>query len=503
MLLRTSNKSIEEAAEGGLSPLPTQIVSNGEYWPLPQSPKQRSVERLFNEMADERARKLGWSRRRFLGSACGTATALMAMNIIHGCGGDNGGFAVDDGTTRDPDAACERLRADFFVMDVQTHHVDLEGAARNPAVANFFSSYRFCSPATIADGSCHPGVLAELSQANFLKEVFLDSETAVAIMSGIPAPSRAVQALSNEAMAGTRDRANELGASQRMLTQGMLTPNFPRGNTAGTNIEDMQHLVEDLGIVALKTYTGAGAGPNFTGFNPWGNIQPWWLDDEAVSYPMLQEAERLGIRVINTHKGFRLGIFDPDYIHPRDVPKAARDWPQMNFVIYHSAGEYLDDLVELKRTQLPEATNVYAELGSIFAQRVLADGFPDSLGHLLGKLVNAFGSDHILWGTDAIWWGSPQWQIDALKTFRMPQRLMDEYGYPQITDAIKAQIFGGNAARLYGVDVNAVRCPLPGDMIAQAKAAYPEVAQPSLRTYGPKTRREFLQLAFSGPNPLL
>jgi predicted TIM-barrel fold metal-dependent hydrolase len=507
MLLRTSKKTIEEPAEAERLPIPTQIVSNGEYWPSPQTPTQRTVERLINVMAEERARKLGWSRRRFLRSACGTATALMALNIVHGCGGDSdpsaGGFAVDDCATRDPAAARERFTADVFIMDVQTHHVDLEGpVSTNPGLADFFRSYRFCAPATIADGSCHPGVLNELSRANFLKEVFLDSETAIAIMSGIPAPSRSFQALSNEAMAATRDVANELGASQRMLTQGMLTPNFPPRNNSGTNIEDMEHLVKDLGIVALKTYTGAGAGPNFTGFNTWGSIKPWWLDDEKVSYPMLAEAERLGIRIVNTHKGLRLGIFDPDYIHPRDVPKAARDWPQMNFVIYHSAGEYLDELVELKRTQIPEATNVYAELGSIFAGNVLNDSFPDSVGHLLGKLINAFGADHVIWGTDAIWWGSPQWQIDALKTFRMPQRLIEENGYPEITDQIKAQIFGGNAARLYGIDTNAVRCTLPSDMVAQAKLAYPDVRQPSLRTYGPKTRREFIKLAFSGGNPL-
>jgi predicted TIM-barrel fold metal-dependent hydrolase len=502
MLLRTGRKSEHEEDGGGL-PLPTQIVSNGEYVPPPQSPQQRAVERLVNEMADERARKLGWSRRQFLRSACGTATALMAINLVHGCGSDGeGGFDVDDCATRDPDAARERLHADYFIVDAQTHHVDLEGpGATNPSLRSFFQSFRFCAPPTVADGSCHPGVLAELSRANYFKEVFLDSETAVAMMSGIPAPSRSFQALSNEAMAATRDLGNELGASQRMLTQGMLTPNFAPGNNAGTNIEDMEHLVRDLGIVALKTYTGAGAGPSFNGLNIWGNNPAWWLDDEDVAYPMFAEAERLGIRIINTHKGFQLGIFDPEHIHPRDVPKAARDWPQLNFVIYHSAGEFLDDLVALKQTQLAGANNVYSELGSIFAQRVLSSSFPDSVGHLLGKLINAFGSDHVIWGTDAIWWGSPQWQIDALKTFRMPQRLIEQHGYPEITDSIKAQIFGGNAAALYQLDADAIRCTLPNDMVARAKSVYPQIAQPSLRTYGPKTRREFLRQAL-GANPL-
>lgn len=505
MLVRTTRKADEAEEDLSATPVPTQIVSNGEYWPLPQSLRQRTVQRVAEAMAAERARKLGWSRRRFLQSTCGTATALMALNLVHGCGdgGEGGGFAVDDCATRDPQAARELFRADYFVVDAQTHHVDLDGAVkRNPTLADFFRSFRFCAPATLADDSCHPGALDELSRANFLKEVFLDSETAVAMMSGIPAPSRSFQALSNEAMAATRDLGNELGASQRMLTQGMLTPNFPPGNTAGTNIADMEHLVRDLGVAALKVYTGAGTGPNFSGLSTWGSIRPYWLDDEEVAYPMFAEAQRLGLSIINAHKGLRLGIFDPEYIHPRDLPKAVRDWPGLNFVVYHSAGEYLDDLVELKRTQLPQATNLYAELGSVFAQAVLADDFPDSVGHLLGKLINAFGADHILWGTDAIWWGSPQWQIDALKTFRMPPRLIEQYGYPEITAETKSLIFGRNAARLYKVDPAAIRCTLPSDMVAQAKAAYPQVAAPSLRTYGPATRRDFIRLNFSGRNPL-
>jgi uncharacterized protein len=495
MLLRTSRKTREDDAYDGGLPIPTQIVSNGEFYPIPQTPRQQLVENVLRRMADERARALGWSRRRFLQSACGTATALMAINIVSGCGdsSSSGGFAVDDCATRDPAAARELFASDYFIVDVQTHHADLEGAiAANPALQDFFQAFRVCNPAAIEAGTCTPNSLVELSRANYLKEIFLDSETAIAMMSGIPAPNAQLQLISNEAMAATRDLGNELGASQRMLTQGMLTPNFPPGSDTGTNIGDMEHLVRDLGIRALKTYTGAG-------FGVFGDIPPWWLDDEDVSYPMLAEAERLGINIVNTHKGLRLGIFDPEYIKPRDIPKVARDWPQMNFGIYHSAFEYLDDLCALKRNEIPEATNVYPELGAVFASAVL-NGV-DAVGHLLGKLVTTFGADHILWGTDSIWYGSPQWQIDALKSFRMPQQLMDQFGYPEITTDMKRQILGLNASRLYDIDVEEVRCTLPGDRLAEAKVAYADMAEPSLRTYGPRTRREFLNMAFGGRDP--
>ena len=110
-------------------------------------------------------------------------------------------------------------------------------------------------------------------------------------------------------------------------------------------------------------------------------------------------------------------------------------------------------------------------------------------------------ADHVLWGTDSIWCGTPQWQINARKTFKMPQRLMDEFGYPDITDEVKAQIFERNAARLHDIDIEAVRCTLPEDRLAMARAEYQTGAIPSLRTYGPKTRRDFLKMAFGRRQP--
>ncbi len=495
MLLRTNNKTIEDNERD--LPIPTQLVSNGEYWPVPQTQRQRQIEELTLSMADERARELGVSRRSFLRSAAGTATALMALNIANGCGSDDdGGFAVDECATRDPDAARATFQADYFIVDVQTHHADLDGPVGNvPILGDFYRGFRICYPGMeLAD--CTRGELSELSRLNYVKEVLIDSETSVAMMSGLPAPNASLELIGNAAMAATRDLGNELGASQRMLTQAMLTPNVASSDTR-TSIEDMEWLVNELGIRALKTYTGAGHRGEDPATAVWGDTKPWWLDDEEVAYPMYEEALRLGINIVNTHKGLRLGIFDRDHIHPRDVPKAVLDWPEINFAIYHSAGEYLDELVEIRRNLPAERQNLYAELGAIFASAVIS-GDVDQVGHLLGKLLNSFGPERILWGTDSIWYGTPQWQIDALKTFRMPQHLMDEFGYPEVTDEVKARIFGLNAADLYGIDANAVRCTIADDPIAMVKSEYQSEQYRSLRTYGPKTRRDFIKMNYSG-----
>ncbi|MEZ5166109.1 MAG: amidohydrolase family protein [Acidimicrobiales bacterium] len=493
-------------------PLPTQFVSNGEFVPLPQSARQRRVEAHLNAMADERVGRAGTSRRAFLRSQAGMAAAFAALNAVYGCA--DGDAATPPGTTRPPastdafpvtpestveeSAACELFAGEYFILDSQTHHVDFEGPA-DPALLNsIYGRFTGCPPAALDPaGPCEPGSPAEkLSRANYLKEIFLDSETTVAMMSGIPAGSTATQTISNDGMAATCEMANELGSSQRCILQGMLTPNFPdtvQTGQLGTLVRDMEHLKEDLGIRALKCYTGAGgAGSAFP-------FPGWWLDDEAVAYPMYEEAERLGIGVVNVHKGFEQGVFDPEYCSPRDFPKAVADWPNLNFVCFHSAVDlppyerYLDDLLRLRREEMGDATNVFTELGGAWATRVIQGG--DAAAHFLGRLLLDFGEDQILWGTDAIWNGSPQWQINALKLFRMPERLMEEFGYPEVTPEIKAKIFGLNAAKLYGVDPDEARCVVPGDAIAEAKIVYDGegLAQPSNRRYGPTTRREFFR----------
>ena len=52
------------------SPIPTQMISNGEYMPVPQTEKQKRVEARIEELADAASKKLGISRRHFWPSTC-------------------------------------------------------------------------------------------------------------------------------------------------------------------------------------------------------------------------------------------------------------------------------------------------------------------------------------------------------------------------------------------------------------------------------------------------
>jgi hypothetical protein len=131
----------------------------------------------------------------------------------------------------------------------------------------------------------------------------------------------------------------------------------------------------------------------------------------------------------------------------------------------------------------PGIKNIYMELGSTFAQLVTTH--PAVCAHLIGQIIGAFGVDHVLWGTDSIWYGTPQWQIEAFRRFQIPDELLDKYRYPSLTRRVKEQIFGLNAARVFGIDVSAKRHELPMDVLGKIRMSYLEEGpEPSHRAYG-------------------
>ncbi len=66
------------------TPIPTQTVASDEYFPAPQTPKQRELEARLLALGDEQAQRHGISRRKFFQSAAGMAAAYVALNETFG-----------------------------------------------------------------------------------------------------------------------------------------------------------------------------------------------------------------------------------------------------------------------------------------------------------------------------------------------------------------------------------------------------------------------------------
>jgi predicted TIM-barrel fold metal-dependent hydrolase len=154
---------------------------------------------------------------------------------------------------------------------------------------------------------------------------------------------------------------------------------------------------------------------------------------------------------------------------PGDIGKAAKDWPNLNFIIYHAAIEKgrptAKDVEPFRKTgrigwvtdlsEIPEkygVSNVYGELGGVFAATAVA--YPELCAGVLGTLIRGLGPDHVCWGTDSIWWGSPEWQIEAMRRIEVPEGMQKKYGFKPLGAAdgpVKKKIFGETSAGLYQV----------------------------------------------------
>jgi predicted TIM-barrel fold metal-dependent hydrolase len=453
-------------------PFPTHAVSNMEWVPTGPTEKQKLAERLIAQECADQAKRHGMSRAQFLRTAAATATAFMVLNKLHG----STAFAVKREHCEDLDAARELLDRKYFVMDVQQHHVDLN---LFPDGLGCFLRFRD----RMAAGGCPNSV----GQANFVKEIFVDSETDVGVISGLPYGG---VPLGPAAMLETRDLVNELAGSERCLAQAVCDP-APEYQNAATAISTLE-AQKARGARAVKCYTYSGN---------------WRMDDERIAYPMLQEVDRLGFRLVNVHKGLP-ATFAPgseETVRATDFPKAVHDWPRLRFCAYHSAyfgsnddhpegkiglTEWLEVLASIPKK---ERKRVYSEIGSTFAI-VLAQG-PEATAHFIGQLLKALGPKNILWGTDSIWWGSPQWLIDAFKALTIPEQMQEQFGYPPLTEKTKRRILGLNAARLYHVKPKARRCTVPAGRLAEFQGEQGGArAGRTLLAHGPTTRREFFAL---------
>jgi len=451
-------------------PVPTQVVSNEEFHPMPQTLEQRRLEREIVAGAAREASRAGIDRRQFLRSTCGMALAFAAMNRVYGkC------FRVEASELHDAAAVAANKTA-FFIFDVQTHHVAMPDQIPHPDeefLQGIFSLRSVARQMNPALKNREPK-LDDLYLENYIKEVFLDSDTDVVAISALPGTSEDTDILTPEVIFKSRSWINELTSSQRVLSHGFFSPDLGQ-----QNIEYMHAQLEKIKIDAWKGYTG---WPRAAG------IDRWRIDDEKVAYPALQFARKSGIRNICLHKGLPFPG-DPNRWNPMDVPKAAVDFPDMNFLVYHSgfrdAAEMMpaarerfaktsyvpwtSDLCAWKKKN-PQVNNIYMEIGSTFAVMVTAS--PVLAAHVLGMIIDAFGADHVLWGTDSIWWGSPQWQIEAFRRLEMPEDLAKRFGWKPLTDDVKRQIFGLNAARIYRVDPEAKRNPVPADYVEKLRKTY-------------------------------
>ena len=464
-------------------------VSNGEFLPQPHSPLVRETIRRTHDLADRNARRLGVSRRRFLTGASGAAATLFTLSACSreeakSAGEAPGGtFEVSSTATLDTDTAIDELGGDEFIFDVQTHYIDVDLSGPGGEWVSAFPA------ATCTDAgdkrSC-------FTVSAYFREVFVRADTSMAILSALPAV--VADALDPAAMTHAVDIATRVGCDGRVLIHGGA---YPHRGPIDAALAAMTETRRTYDIAAWKIYTMTPVADHF------------YFDDHDPSRPQIGQrfidhVREIGPNIICTHKGISSIVGSSvELASPLDIGPAAARNPDIRFVVYHSgyepggagAGPYdpkdlrpagVDRLIRsLQDAGLEPNSNVYAELGGTwwFIMRN-----PTEAAHVLGKLLRYVGEDRVVWGTDSIWFGTPQDQIQAMRTFQISPELQERYGYPALTEELRAKIFGLTSAELYGVTPIAGACDLDAKELEQVRADMGPAP-----VYGPTTAREAAQ----------
>ncbi len=224
------------------SPIPTQIVSNDEYYPTPQTPKQREVEARIKALGNELAKKMGMSRRQFFKTASGMAAAFVVMNDVYG--------RLYDATraeAADKEMAGDRAKAlsGQFIFDDQVHFLRDDTRIQTFLLQRQAVGKAGWNPALVDK----PQTIEDLKFDNFFKEVFLDSDTKVAVLSSAPSDIPGDWFITNEMAADARTKVNQKLGARRLLTHAIFTPGQPGW------MEEVDKAVAVLKPDSFKGYT--------------------------------------------------------------------------------------------------------------------------------------------------------------------------------------------------------------------------------------------------------
>ena len=383
--------------EGRRLPVKIDTTSNGEFEPVPLPSVNRMGNRLAHQAVSANAKRSGMSRREFLVSACGAASALIAFNAANAAAARRGGFfELESAAALDPQLAQARVSGKGeFIFDVQGHFVDPTGAWVKTAPADAFK----WSPKAACGRAGQPGersYLACLGPEEFVKDVFLDSDTDMMVLSFVPS-RRDAEPLTIQAADAVRRIVDRMEGSHRLMIHGRVNPNQPG------DLEAMEELKERWKVSAWKTYT------------QWGLDGKGFFLSDDVGTRFIEKARTLGVKVICVHKGLPFGKQSYEHSQCSDIGVVAKRFPDVSFLVYHSgfvtgvseraftgrgASDGIDTLIRsLVENDVKPNSNVYAELGSTW--RFLMRN-PESAAHALGKLIKHCGANNVLWGTDSI-----------------------------------------------------------------------------------------------------
>ena len=461
---------------GGDLPVDILPASNNEFYPREPNSREIAIMRLANEKTEEARRRIGMSRRDFVRTSAAMAIGWWAVDAV--AGGKYGRYALggpigDDPTAVDmcsmkyPNAQLANLPGEF-IFDVQSHHVESDGIWRAALPVHWAVIGILFGAASNRGGELDP--TENVGRAHYLKELFLDSSTTMTVLSPVPAAPDILQPLPYLEALETAQIVKDLSGTERTVVHSFVMPN--RGSTAaGGSPTKPLFLQEELDVMEQRALSNRHYLRGWKIYSPYSDAPyaPGFKHDDEVGMALAAQVRRLHQMtngevpaIIASHKGPALPGFDATSNSCGDVGPAARQNPDVNYVIYHSgagggtSAPYPGDanvqqfelsvnsLIRSLRVESWDAEshipaglehgnspNVFAEIGSTWRN---VAGNPNNASHLLGKLIKHVGAQRVVWGTDDLWYGSPQPEIVALRSLVMTDAAKELYNLPHGLD---------------------------------------------------------------------
>ncbi len=330
---------------------------------------------------------------------------------------------------------------DVFIIDGHVHLWD----ASPENVSNkygqgfincFYDYHRNLSP---EDYVWEQSVFNKYGPEKMIKDVFVDGYVDM----GIFQPTYLTDFYTNGFNTTEQNAVLKARHPDRFILNGSWDP---REGERG--LDYLTSLSERYGIQGVKLYTAEWRGDS----------KGWKLNDpSAMRY--LEKCQALGIKNIHVHKGPTIWPLNRDAFDVHDVDEAATAFTELNFIIEHCGLPRLEDFCWIG-TQEP---NVYGGLAVVMP---FIHSRPRYFAEVMANLLWWLGPDRLLFASDyAIW--HPRWIVEKFLACKLPEDIRQEFGVDLSLD-VKKQILGENAARLYGIDIEAQKTKLAQDAIAVA-----------------------------------
>jgi predicted TIM-barrel fold metal-dependent hydrolase len=232
----------------------------------------------------------------------------------------------------------------------------------------------------------------------------------------------------------------------RVFLYGGISPHQPGA------LERVDELVEEHKVSGIKLYPHDMVA---------GELRSFRMDDAELLFPIFDRVQKLGLRTVAVHKAIVMGPVPIEPYFPFEVGAAARAFPKLNFEIVHGGWAFLEETVFLLQWHPNITVSTEGTTGLLFKA-------PRKFAEIIGTLLAAGAAERILWAIGGLMLHSRPFE-EAFWRFEMPRDLVEDYGFPPLTDEVKRGILGLNAARLLGLDVDELKRQTRDDEFAKPR----------------------------------